>query len=105
MVNYGQNQYQRPNQQNPQTPQTGQSMPRPNFPHNRQNTPTDTPMRNSNPAPTGGNTCFKCGEPRHYANNCPKWNVQNTPGQFNNSGHRQTPHQQPQQPKNNNQNS
>jgi hypothetical protein len=36
-----------------------------------------------------------------YANGCPKRNVQNTPGQFNNSGQRQTPQQQ--QPTNNNQ--
>jgi hypothetical protein len=37
----------------------------------------------------------------HYANFCPERNIQNTPGQFNNSGQRQTPQQQ--QPRNNNQ--
>jgi hypothetical protein len=37
----------------------------------------------------------------HYANACPKRNIQNTPGQFNNSGQMQTPQQQ--QPRNNNQ--
>jgi hypothetical protein len=58
-------------------------------------------MRNITPASTGGNTCFRCGEVGHYANGCPKKNVQNTPGQFNNSGQRQTPQQQ--QPRNNNQ--
>jgi hypothetical protein len=58
-------------------------------------------MRNNTPAPTGGNACFKCGEMGHYANRCPKGNVQNTPGQFNNSGQRQTPQQQ--QPRHNNQ--
>jgi hypothetical protein len=58
-------------------------------------------MRNNAPTPTGGNTCFRCGEVRHYANSCPKRNVQNTPGQFNNSRQRQTPQQQ--QPRNNNQ--
>jgi hypothetical protein len=37
----------------------------------------------------------------HYANGCPKRNIQNTLGQFNNSGQRQNPQQQ--QPRNNNQ--
>jgi hypothetical protein len=58
-------------------------------------------MRNNATAPNGGNTCFRCGEAGHYANRCPKGNGQNTPGQFNNSGQRQTPQQQ--QPRNNNQ--
>jgi hypothetical protein len=74
---------------------------RPNFPQNRQNTPNGTPLRNNIPIPTSGNTCFRCGETRHYANGCPKRNVQNTSNQFNNSGKRQTPQQQ--QPRNNNQ--
>ncbi|XP_025825216.1 uncharacterized protein LOC112900586 [Panicum hallii] len=105
-VNYGQSQYPRFNQQGQQQQQAqyaGQSAQRPNFPQNRQNTPTRTPMKNNTPAPTGGNACFKCGEMGHYANSCPKGNVQNTPGQFNNNGQRQTPQQQQQQPRNNNQ--
>jgi hypothetical protein len=57
-------------------------------------------VRSNNPIPTGGNTCFRCGELGHYANGCPKKNTQNPPSQFNNSGQRQTPHQQ-QQPRNN----
>jgi hypothetical protein len=60
-------------------------------------------VRNNTPTPTGGNTCFRCDETGHYANRCPKRNEQNTPGQFNNSGQRQTPQQQ--QPRNNNQTS
>jgi hypothetical protein len=28
-----------------------------------------------------GNTCFKCGETGHYANNCPQRSAQNTPVQ------------------------
>jgi hypothetical protein len=67
---------------------------RPNFPQNRQNTPTGTPVRNNTPASIGGNMCFRCGEAGHYANGCPKRNTQNTLGQFNNSGQRQTPQQQ-----------
>jgi hypothetical protein len=92
-VNYGQNQYQRPNQQNQkqQAQCAGQSAQRPHFPQNHQNTPTGTLVRNNTPAPTGGNTCFKCGEAGHYANGCPKRNAQNTSGQFNSSGQRQTP--------------
>ena len=62
-------------------------------------------MRNSNSTPVGKDTCYRCGETGHYANNCPKQNIQNTPGQFNNSAQRQTPQQQPQQQRNNNQNS
>jgi hypothetical protein len=58
-------------------------------------------VRNNTNAPTGGNTCFRCGEAGHYANGYPKRNTQNTPSQFNNSGERQTPQQQ--QPRNNNQ--
>jgi hypothetical protein len=81
-VNYGQNQYQRPNQQNQQqqAQRAGQSAQRPNFPQNRQNTPTGTLMRNNTRAPTGGNTSFRCGEVGHYANGCPKRNAQNTLG-------------------------
>jgi hypothetical protein len=52
-----------------------------------------TPMRNNATAPAGGNN----GEAGHYANACPKKNTQHTPGQFNNSGQRQTP----QPPRNN----
>jgi len=88
-VNYGQNQYQ--NQQTPQTPRTGQHAPCSNFPQNHQNTPTNTPMRNPNSAPVGKDTCYRCGEIGQYANNCPKRNDQNTPGQFNDSAQRQTP--------------
>jgi hypothetical protein len=86
-VSYVQNQYQHPNQQNQQqqAQRTGQSAQCPNFLQNRQNTPTGIPMRNSTPAPTGGNVCFRCGEAGHYDNRCPKENAQNTPGQFNNS--------------------
>jgi hypothetical protein len=58
-------------------------------------------MRNNATAPASGNTCFRCGEAGHYANACPKKNTQHTPGQFNNSGQRQTPQQQQQQPRNN----
>jgi hypothetical protein len=76
-------------------------MQRSNFSQNRQGTPTGTPMRNNAPTPAGGNTCFRCGEAGYYANRCPKGNGQNTPGQFNNNGQRQTPQQQ--QPRNNNQ--
>jgi hypothetical protein len=60
-------------------------------------------MRNNATAPAGGNNCFRCGEAGHYANRCPKGNGQNTPGQFNNSGQRQTPQQHQQQPRNNTQ--
>jgi hypothetical protein len=103
-VNFGQSQYQRFNQQGQQqleAQHVGQSVQRSNFQQNRQGTPTGTPMRNNATAPAGGNTCFRCGEVGHYANRCPKGNGQNTPGQFNNSGQRQTPQQQ--QPRNNNQ--
>jgi hypothetical protein len=58
-------------------------------------------VRNNTSVPTSGITCFRCGEAGHYANRRPKGNAQNTPGQFNNSGQRQTPQQQ--QPRNNNQ--
>jgi hypothetical protein len=58
-------------------------------------------VRNNTTIPTGGNTCFRCGEIGHYANCCPKGNAQNNPGQFNNSRQKQTPQQQ--QSKNNNQ--
>jgi hypothetical protein len=58
-------------------------------------------MRNNTPVSTSGTTWFRCGEVGHYANRCPKGNAQNTLGQFNNSGQRQTPQQQ--QPRNNNQ--
>jgi hypothetical protein len=104
-VNFGQNQYQRFNQQGQQQQQAqyaGQSVQRSNFPQNRPGTPTGTPVRNNATAPAGGNTCFRCGEAGHYANCCPKGNGQNTPGQINNSGQRQTPQQQ-QQPRNNTQ--
>jgi hypothetical protein len=74
-----------------QAQHASQAAQRPNFPQNRQNTPTGTPVRNNTPAPTGGNTYFKCGEAGHYANRCPKRNAQNAPGQFNNSGQMQTP--------------
>jgi hypothetical protein len=103
-VNYGQGQYQHFNQQSQQQQQAqhaSQSAQCPNFPQNHQGTPTGTPMRNNAPAPTGGNTCFRCSEVGHYANHCPNGNVQNTPGTFNNSGQRQTSQQQ--QPRNNNQ--
>jgi hypothetical protein len=103
-VNYRQNQYQRPNQQNHQQQQAqraSQSVQRPSFPQNHHNTPTGTPVRNNTTVPTGGNTCFRYGETGHYANRCPNKNAQNTPSQFNNSGQRQTPQQQ--QPRNNNQ--
>ncbi|XP_039778369.1 cleavage and polyadenylation specificity factor subunit 4-like [Panicum virgatum] len=73
-----QNQYGCPAQQNQQTPQTshsGQLVQHPNFSQNRQNTPTNTPARNNTPAAPGGNVCFKCGEPGHYANACPKRNA------------------------------
>jgi hypothetical protein len=87
-VNFGQNQYQRPNQQSQhqQAQRAGQMVQRPNFPQNHQNTPTGTPVSNNTPTSTGGNRCFRCGEVGHYANGCPKRNVQNTLGQFNNSG-------------------
>ncbi|XP_025791747.1 cleavage and polyadenylation specificity factor subunit 4-like [Panicum hallii] len=89
-VNYGQNQYQRPNQQNQQqqAQRAGQSAQCPSFSQNRQNTPTRTPVRNNSPVPTGGNTFFRCGETSHYVNRCPKGNAQNIVGQFNNSGQR-----------------
>jgi hypothetical protein len=98
-ANFGQNQYQRFNQQGQQQQQAqyaGQSVQRSNFPQNRQGTPTGTPVRNNATASVGGNTCFRCGEAGHYANRCPKGNGQNTPGQINNSGQRQTPQQQQQ---------
>jgi hypothetical protein len=60
-VNYGQNQYQHPNQQNQQqqVQRAGQLAQRPNFSQNRQNTPTGTPVRNNTPISTGGNTYFR----------------------------------------------
>jgi hypothetical protein len=88
-VNYGQSQYQHPNQQSQQQQQAqraGQTVQHPNFPQNRQNITTGTPVRNNTSVSTCGNTCFQCGEVGHYANRCPKGNAQNTSGQFNNSG-------------------
>jgi sRNA-binding protein len=82
-VNYGQNQYQRRNQQSKQQQQAqhaGQLAQCPNVPQNRQNTPTGTPVRNNTPVSTSGNACFRCGEVGHYANSCSKGNGQNTPG-------------------------
>jgi hypothetical protein len=83
--NSGQNQFQRNNQpfKHPiqklqhSTPQT----PRPNDQQSSLNTPTGTPVRPSAPSTPVGNTCFKCGETGHYANNCPQRSIQNTPVQ------------------------
>jgi hypothetical protein len=75
----GQQSYQRLAHQTPYaTPQT---------PHTRQAAPTSTPAR---PAGHGTvTTCFKCGEVRHYANACPKWNP-NTHARSNIQGKQQT---------------
>jgi hypothetical protein len=55
--------------------------PCPNDQHISQNTPAGTPVRPSEPSTPAGNTCFKCGETGHYANNCPQRSVPNTPMQ------------------------
>jgi hypothetical protein len=83
--NSRQNQFQRNNQpfKHPiqelqhSTPQT----PRPNDQQTSQNTPAGTLVRPSAPSTPVGNTCFKCGETGHYANNCPQRSVPNTPVQ------------------------
>jgi hypothetical protein len=83
--NPGQNQFQRNNQpfKHPiqelqhSTPQT----PHPTDQQTSQNTPVGTPVRPSAPGTPVRNTCFKCGETGHYANNCPQRSVQNTPVQ------------------------
>jgi hypothetical protein len=83
--NPGQKQFQRNNQpfKHPiqelqhSPPQT----PRPNNQQTSQNTPAGTPVRPSAPSAPVGNACFKCGETGHYANNCPRRSVPNTPVQ------------------------
>jgi hypothetical protein len=83
--NSGRNQFQRNNQpfkhpiqelqdSNPQTPRL-------NDQQTSQNTPAGTIVRPSAPSTPVGNTCFKCGETGHYANNCPQRSVPNTPVQ------------------------
>jgi hypothetical protein len=80
--NSGQNQFQWNNQpfMHPiqefqhSTPQT----PRPNDQQSNQNTLAGTLVRPSAPSTPVGNTCFKCGETGHYANNCPQRSIQNT---------------------------
>ena len=81
-VNFGQNQYYHPNQQNQQNQPTqclGQSVQHSNFLQNCQNTPTGTALRRTNLAPTRGSIFFKCCDPGHYPNRCPKRNIQNIP--------------------------
>ena len=81
-VNFGQNQYYHPNQQNQQnqpTQRLGQSVQHSNFLQNCQNTSTGTALRRNNLAPTRGNIFFKCCDPGHYSNRCPKRNIQNIP--------------------------
>jgi hypothetical protein len=83
--NPGQNQFQRNNQpfKHPiqELQHTPPQTPRPNDQHISQNTPAGTPVRPSAPSTPVGNACFKCGETGHYANNCPRRSVPNTPVQ------------------------
>jgi hypothetical protein len=61
-------------------------------------------VRTNNPiAPVQPNGCFKCGEVGHYANNCPKHNMQTPqnqknsrqrPGQQSSQAHNGTPNSQ-----------
>jgi hypothetical protein len=83
--NSGQNQFQQNNQsfKHPiqELQQSIPQTPRPNDQQSSQNTPAGTLVRPSTPSTPVGNTCFKCGETSHYANNCPQRSVRNTPVQ------------------------
>ncbi|CAN6339112.1 unnamed protein product [Urochloa humidicola] len=58
-------------------------------------TPSQSPVRNV--APSGSNPtrgCFNCGEPNHFANNCPRRNEQAQQGQNSGAARQNTPQQQ-----------
>jgi hypothetical protein len=70
------------NQKNQRTPQQSQRFNQqarhtPNQQQNHSGNATGAPVRTNNPvAPVQPIGCFKCGEVGHYANNCPKRNMQ-----------------------------
>jgi hypothetical protein len=69
---YQPQQYQQFQRTPQQFPRPGSQTPRPTYPQHRPMTPVGTPVRPGAPHTPAGNTCFKCGEARHYANACPK---------------------------------
>jgi len=71
--NYQQNQQSQCTQQQPQR-YNQQTQRTPSQQQNRSSNTSGAPVRNNNPVQPNG--CFKCGEVGHYANNCPKSNVQ-----------------------------
>ncbi|CAN6323953.1 unnamed protein product [Urochloa humidicola] len=66
-----------------------------NFQQNRQATPPQTPVKAPVPgSATAPRACFKCGDPGHLANNCPKRAMQTPQGQSNSAPRQNTPQQQ-----------